>query len=383
MRFVFFLVAFLVSYGSLYPFGFDLEAGRPDAFAALWDTLGEVTERGDVLANIALFLPYGFAGWLACSGASPVARIVIVVGSSLVIGTGLQIAQIYVPARHAHLQDAVWNVLGTVVGMGFAAATRLPSHCAMSLAGRWSAVPAVLVGAWLGYRWMPFVPTLDIQQLKNSLKPLLLTPDLTTLGAVHNCVAWSAFALLWSKVAPGVARERNLWLVVPGIMAVEVLMRNNAISASNVLGAALGLTAWFAWLRRSRVAAVVVASAIMAVLLMRGLEPFALREVQGTFHWVPFRGFLSGSLQHNTTVLFEKVFLYGTFLWVVRDVSGRWTGGAVMLVVVTGFIEAAQVAVRGHVAEITDPVLAVLLAITLKQIERAGADRPPCLRRLG
>jgi hypothetical protein len=53
-----FFVAFLISYGSLYPFSFDIAAidsDRLQLFIGNWDGL---TKTGNTLSNIALFVPF-------------------------------------------------------------------------------------------------------------------------------------------------------------------------------------------------------------------------------------------------------------------------------------------------------------------------------------
>ena len=66
------------------------------------------------LGNIALFAPLGFA--LAWWSRRPLFSLLAGATVSLVC----EAAQHWIPARHASLQDVLWNVLGTLAGMAIA-----------------------------------------------------------------------------------------------------------------------------------------------------------------------------------------------------------------------------------------------------------------------
>lgn len=209
---------------------------------------------------------------------------------------------------------------------------------------------------------MPLVPSLDWQQIKNSLKPLLLQPQLHWTNILHDTVAWAVVACLWITVIPSRRSDRYLFFIVPVIFGLEILIVRNVVSASNVVGAALGLGLWWILLRFIKWRTTLLAFLIASVLVVNGLAPFELRVVSGSFHLLPFRGFLGGSMFVNTASIFDKFFLYGSFLWLVRQGGASLKKATVFGVGLTTLIEIGQVFVTNHTAEITDPLLVLIIA---------------------
>src|SRR5688500_17525507 len=163
-------IAALITYGSLYPFNF----AWPVSHSAAWEKLlfdwTPFTSRGDALGNFALFLPFGFAGVFAAPAHGRSApRVSTIVLASLALATVLQVAQIYFPPRSPALADVVWNMLGA--GLGIVAAWSLKSHLELRPLGWRDAysIPAALIALWISAELLPFVPSLDLQAIKDSV----------------------------------------------------------------------------------------------------------------------------------------------------------------------------------------------------------------------
>ncbi len=110
---IFYTVIFLIVYGSLYPFHFTLDALTVrvvEEFIASWRQAGG---RGDILGNVALFIPFGALGMLTLPVGTSLSRHftnVSLIGFHIAIG--VQVAQLFIPERDAMLGDALWNMLG-------------------------------------------------------------------------------------------------------------------------------------------------------------------------------------------------------------------------------------------------------------------------------
>ncbi len=369
LKHVVFIIGLLIVYGSLYPFNFHAApAGVWAEFFASWHTF---TGRGDALSNILLFLPFGYFAVLAYARK---ARLII---ASFVLAVGVQVLQVYLPGRDANLQDVFWNMLGAGIGMALLPWLR-PSSLGTAGNGNLN-FALLLIASWLAYRLMPFVPSLDWQQFKDSLKPLLLYPQFSPVGLLHDAVAWAVVAYLWSLLCRG--RNTNLWLLVlvGGVFSLEVLIIKNVISVTNVLGAALGVSLWWLWLRRVSSGYVILILLLMLSLLLSGFAPFQLRAAPGDFHWLPFHGFLDGSMIINISVVFEKGFFYGALILLLQQESGRFRFALVTAFLLILAIEIGQMFVYRHTAEITDPLLVLLIAMASK----AMVPGPPMRRRFG
>lgn len=364
MKLLLLLVCILIVYGSLYPF--DFHAMPPGEWTAFLRSWNQLTHRGDVLGNVVLFLPFGYLG------AQLYGRKARLLSSALLLGGGLQVAQMYLPSRDANLSDLIWNLLGTLIGVGIGRVFHFQIE-------RWGAGMArksylwLLMGAWLAYRLMPFVPGLGWQQIKHSLKPLLLQPTLSWINVLHDAVAWAVFACLWYTAHESRHRLRNLLILVMGVLTLEVIIVNNTLSASNVLGASLGLVIWLLWLRHWRNRMSFLSLSMVLMLVVIGLAPFELRVTPVAFHWLPFYGFLGGSMLVNVAVLFEKTFLFGALLWLSQQEGSSPRFATLFALSIIGLIEVGQVFVTGHTPEITD-VLLVLVLLLLQRTLRVGCN---------
>ncbi len=368
MKKVFLLICVLIVYGSLYPFDFrNMGPGDWDHLLASWHGR---TFRSDILSNIVLFVPLGYFGVLAWG------RRWWLVTLALGLGVVLQLLQLFLPSRDANLLDVIWNLLGAGLG---AALTALPL-------ARWSlrggrlhkeeAFVLLLLGAWVAYRLLPFVPSLDWQEIKDSLKPLLLHPRLDYLDLLRNTISWATVAALWPTLWHGRYPWRWLLALGGGVFFLEVLIVDNVLSLANVLGLVLGLMLWRS-LQPLPQATMTMTALLAVALLVEGLWPFELAARPGQFHWLPFYGFLGGSMLINIAALLEKIFLYGALLWLGYLAMGTLRPIVLVLVVLTGGVEFAQIFIAGHTAEITDPLLVLCLALVLKVSVSQGDDAMP------
>jgi len=113
---------------------------------------------------------------------------------------------------------------------------------------------------------------------------------------------------------------------------------------------------------RTRVWRWPLAVACYLAILYRGLAPFVFVAQASQFHWSPFGGFLFAEWSRILPLLFAKLFWYGAAVWVVRRLGVNWyvSGGTAAAFLLA--IEIAQRHIPPHVSEITDPLIAVLLA---------------------
>ena len=278
---------------------------------------------------------------------------------------------------------------GTVIGLAVGASlapvlARLTHSKDLELEGM-SLVPVSLIGTWLAYRLIPFVPSLDVQNIKNSLKPLLVDIQVSISGILENLAAWLVVAYLLQHVQSNKKRDQLLPVLVVAVLGLEVLIVRNSVGASSVIGAVLAVLVWKRYLSGQHQQEGFLVVALLAAIVVSGLQPFVVSPVEAHFNWLPFRGFLGGSMYLNAQSAAEKVFLYGSLVYLLwRTPLHRLAGLAVAVVVVLS-LEWAQIYVVGHTPEITDPVLIVFAALALLALERhdtqmsAATPLPPAL----
>lgn len=381
MNRLFYLICALISYGSLFPF--EIEAAPAGAWAELLATWHKTSSRGDLLGNIILFVPMGMVGvW--CYGRKPwqLATVFIL---AFVLAFALQILQIYIPSRDPSLQDVLWNTVGTGIGMGLALVVPKQTLARENLNLKNNALfLLLLMGAWLCYRLMPFIPTIDFQSIKDSLKPLLLHPQLNGLGLFHDSLAWAAFACMLAAFIKAqnplpLPRRQHLAILTGIALATfcgEILILQNTLSLTNLTGAVLGIALWWFWPQRLGGITTPLALMLALMLILKGLSPFQLSPQAAEFHWLPFHGFIEGSMIMNSTVLFEKFFLYGALLWLLQQEGAGPRFALMTTLILTTGIEIGQLFFVGHTPEITEPFLVLLIAYSQRGLS-PQASLPP------
>lgn len=360
-----------IVYGSLYPFEFDFGAvPREQLIRALFRDWQADSGFGDVLANLVLFLPFGLFGSLAFAGLRPLIRGSVLLGGAVLLAFGLQVLQLWLPNRVPELADGVLNLIGTGFGIGLAALPwqRLGGP-GRSLQPR-ALLPALLLGCWLAYIWFPYVPTLDWYTIKQGLKPLLLEPRLEWLSLLRHTVAWLVFAALWRECRPGHA---SLVAVTAGALVLQAVIADNALELDDVLGAVLGLLIWsMARLDRNPFGPILFL--LVVLIVVQGLWP--LEWQRSPFYWVPFRGFLEGSMLLNLLSLLTKLYFYGALVWLVDRVTRGSRLALIVPVAVTLFVEVAQTRLVGHTPEIGDPLLCALIWSVVRVLQHREGREP-------
>lgn len=370
------LVAFLIGYGSVYPFGFEARTIGAAQLAAFLSTYYGPTTLSNVVANIVLFAPFGFLAPLAArERRHPRWALGLFVVLGAVLAVALQVVQLWLPGRVPALGDALLNFIGIAFGLG---AGLLFDHRrldgAREIARTAALAPIMLALLWIAYRWFPLVPTIDLQNVKDAVKPLLLRPAIDPVRVLHDAVAWLAFFRLLAFTPARALSPMRLAIGAVLVVAAQPLFAGNTISANNVAGVALAL-ACLPVLGRHYASTLIVA-AMLVTLLLVGLQPYRMAAVPNTFHWIPFTGYLDGSMATNALNLVYKGFFYGTAVFLLRDCGSRPLASALTVAIWLAAIEALQMWVAGRTAEVTDPLFALMLGWVLSRFDATARTRP-------
>jgi VanZ family protein len=371
---LFILAVVLIVYGTLYPFVWT-PAALPDILSRFTESLQHRPGGGDALSNVVLFLPFGFFGMQALLQRAPrIGRLLLV----CLLGTGLsfliECTQTFIVGRDTSLFDLLLNGFGTFAGAcaGWIDWNRrlvdgIKSHRPPSL------FPVLLVGAWLGYRLFPYVPTIDFQHVKDAIKPLL-TGIVVPLDVARHFVVCLVIGRLLQSVLPPSRALLAMPVLVLGVIAAKPFLMTRVMNLSEIIGATAAVVAWFAVLARLPVRTGAIAGLLALQVSLQGLLPFALSDQPNAFSFVPFKGFEGGSMSVNLQSFLEKIFLYGGLVWLF--VQSKMKLGIAMAVsaALLASIELAQTHLDGRVAEITDPVLVLIMGAVLYALERSNTS---------
>ncbi len=371
------VVVAVIVYGSLYPFVFRAHGngGLGVAIAALLATWATPTGRGDIISNVLLYVPLGLFAVNALAGLPRALRVALATALGLVICTAVELIQFYEAARDSTMSDVYCNTVGTLLGA--IAGVALHRGIKLPFVGQvaWQPFPVLLLAAWGGYRLYPYVPTIDLHKYWDALKPLVFSPTLTAVDLYRHTATWLVLAVLLEALF-GTHRRRLLFmLLVPAVLFARILIIGTILSPAEVAGGALALLLWLAVLSHVPVRVGIVALLFIGVVVIQSLAPFQFQSSARAFGWIPFLSFMRGAMETNVLSMFEKVFTYGSLLWLLTR-AGLSLGVATAVSAALVFaLRYAQVYMPGRSAEITDFAMVLVLALMMKLLADEPAPR--------
>lgn len=376
-------VVALILYGCLFPFEL-----RSDTGSSGYETFARLRflrpSRGDLVANLLLFLPLGLCLVLALPGSlRRSSRVMLSALAGTLLSLGIELAQVFYETRVSSLTDVVLNAIGSFAG-ALAGIIYLELGKSFSVPGmrhgRPEPVPLAILLLWITYRLAPFVPTIDWQKYKDALKPVFSSPSLSLLEVMRYLAGWLVVSQALRRLWRTQYALPALLLLAAVVVCGRVVVVSKVLVLSELIALVLVPPA-FALLNRSnneRRKALAVALLFLTVIVIEGLKPFELLDTAQSFSWVPFQSSLSDSLELNYMVFFEKCFLYLGLVWLLVS-AGLSVGKASLLeAMVLALIEVTQIWLPGRSAEITDPLLALAAGVMVAVM----GVRPQELNRL-
>ena len=364
MGFLLVLSCALILYGTLYPFSLNFGLHQENVLDLLKMSVGSHVSRGDVIANILLFLPFGFFAMQRVLPRVPrLIRLLIIVVAGAAFSLGIESIQSCLPGRVVSVYDILTNTIGTLLGAVFGWKNRRGKMSKILAGDNPSAIfPVLLLVAWIGCRLFPFVPTLDVQNVKNALKPLFFG-GFSPLDALKSfIITMVVCCLVRNLTKPGGIRTALTFLPL-GVMAVKPFIIGGAISQAEIFGTIPGIAAWWYILSRIPRNTDILALLLMAQIIIYGLSPFVFSSNPGHFSFIPFNGLMHGITTGNVLYLVEMIFIYGALLWLPVKTGWSLSFSLILSVFLLTGIEVMQMFQPSRIPEITDPLLAVILAI--------------------
>ncbi|KQW90172.1 hypothetical protein ASC94_20775 [Massilia sp. Root418] len=402
--------AFLLFYGSLYPFQW---APRTEPlFDFLLHPGAAYLGKVDLVQNVLVYMPFGLllAVWWSRRHRYWTA-LPLAVAAGTLFSVSAEIVQLWLPARVSSAADVAMNLLGTLCGALLAGLLRRDTHSGARLQGwrdGWFARGAiantglVVVALWLLAQTSPLMPVFGLWRWKQALAPAYfqlrgMMPFSLAMLLSLACNFTALALLLRALIKPGKPWWRLYGVLVLAVLACQLLIDGHTLRLEEVAGAALSwplLTLLLAALGRPAsgqlangqptygqpayghpacglpagqsdpaLRAACAAIALLALAMVAGeLSPAHGGWRGGGFNWVPFRGHMR-SLQGFTNIL-EFLWPFMGMAWLARQVSpparhhaiAALGGAAVALGMFA--MEWAQLYVPGRSADITQVMLA-------------------------
>jgi hypothetical protein len=226
----------------------------------------------------------------------------------------------------------------------------------------------LLFYTWLAYQTFPLFPVLSLTRLAVKFRDRFLEASISPLQTFIYLVEWLVVAQLLENVL-GAERTRRLFPFLLLVIPAKLMVAGRTFTWSEVAGGVLAcICSYFLNGYQRRIG--VVGVLIVSMLVLGGLAPYHWSSVANPFSWVPFSGFLQTDQEFGLLIFLRKCFWYGSAIWILRAAGLRLARAAVAVALILWAIEVAQIHLPGRVAEITDPLLALILALILGLSER-------------
>lgn len=356
------IVAAGIAYGSLYPFDFSRPYPIEGIIAQLLNNALTRPSRGDVLANLLLYLPFGFVGaWALLRRFSGAGALTTVVMLGALLSLSIELAQAFTVGRTSSAFDLALNVISTSVGAvaaWLAGAVHQPVHADVR---RYLHDPfaTILAACWLAYRLVPFVPTIDFQHVKDAIRPLLAPGSFAPWTCARHLICWLAFAYLVRVALSSTVSKLALPIVGLAVVFAPIFIAGRVMRLEEVVAVGLASVLWL-FLARSRATRPMLLVLLSAVIVSVELAPFDFSGNYRDFAWLPFSGFIKGTLEVGVFALFEKFFLYGTLIWLLVRSQCPIAPATIMVAVALLALEFAQLLTPDRSPELTDALMVIL-----------------------
>lgn len=370
MRLIWYIVIVFIAYGSLYPFNFDLSRPLPADMGAWLLNWQQRTIRSDVIANILLFIPYGFFGALTIQQKQkryPLLSILMMFGFGIVFALFLQFIQFYLPSRVSHAADALLNAIGLLVGIALAAysnSQRIQRIIPAKL--RFGLSPAFLVLAlWLGWQFFPYIPVFESKQFGQSLDTIVKSTWALSVWLQH-VLFWLIFYHLVQRVLGKEYRLGFIVFVSVFVIIIKLAMYRSQLGWSEISAIPLAIVLHRGIEGRWMVPLIGLSSVLL--LLWSNLFPLRFQNDFNAFQWLPFDDFLKGSTWYNLSELIEESFLLAAIGYFCAKWwrNYQWASGLLLLLAVV--ITSLQLFIVGKNPDITLSVMAVVIGILLVRL---------------
>lgn len=371
------IVIALIVYGSLYPWEFhstQLAASPLWVLIHSWPMGIDRFLIRDIAVNLLIYMPVGVFGFLALrQNFRAEFAVTITVLFALALSSSIEMIQLFDDARDCSGFDVVCNVSGTVFGV---ALSYLYQHWLKGFVVRAERAKLLhpsgailLFYTWLAFQAFPLFPVLSRTRLAEKSRDLFAVFSVSPLETFTYFVEWLVVAQLLESVL-GAERTRRWFPLLLLVLPAKLLIAGRTFTWSELAGAGLAYICSY-FLSGYPWRATVVAGLIVSLLILRGLAPYHWSSVANPFSWRPFSGFLAANREFGMLTFLRKCFWYGSAIWLLGAAGWRLTRAAVAVALLLGAIEVIQIHLPGRVAEITDPLLALILALTLGLLDRS------------
>ena len=371
----------MLVYGTLFPMT-DWRAPGVSPFHLMMQKGLSNSAKSDILTNTLIYAPLGALLVLSFPARLNIAaRVLLVTLISALLSLTLEYCQAYLPGRVPSFGDWLLNTCGGCAGALLALTLATNSKPGASLnrlrsmyfyPGPLANFGLVILGFWVLSQLSPLVPSLDLGNLRDGLKPLwhtLLQPrTVEWIRLAEYAFSITAIGLISSTLW----RTRYLFMMqFAGLAGLVLMLKIPVIGRQLSLEALSGLIAGLcatALLHRSsdRVKHSIAAIALVGTVVAAGIHVPAITGKDAmplfAFNWVPFRSHLSNDIIGIIDIL-GGIWPYLALSYIALRVSGTHRksvaiSGALAVFMMVFALEWKQQFIPGRSADVTDAIIA-------------------------
>lgn len=351
----------LITYGSLYPFSFNLSADISSQLIKVFDFNPLSSSFSDLIANVLLFIPIG----LVYKPAKPnVLDYIVFTSCIFLFAFFIQVLQIWSQSRIPAGSDALWNVAGLLLGYSLSAVfsghfATLSSEIAKSKAV--NKIPMVLLFGFILVDLFPLAPTLALDSIKSNVLNLL-NPDKLSVLSIVKLFSYYTLTLYFATEVMGNKRRVLEFsvLLIPFLLSQVFIMDSqcniNALIAV-LLAIIVSLNVKKDTMQKSTL------FFIYTLIITNGLGTFTYSGASPSLNMVPFAPALSSNTLVNILAFVEKGLYYTTFTFLALQRGYPLFKILGKLFVMVLILELLQVSIAKSTADITEVIVAIIVVI--------------------
>jgi len=194
---------------------------------------------------------------------------------------------------------------------------------------------------------------------------------------------WLTVAALLESIF-GRRRSRLVCAVlIGGVLIAKILIISKIVTLAEVAGATTAYGVWLATLGlhpRARTLFAVIA--LFVFILLWRLEPFTFVAPARGFGWIPLLSFLNGSTDVDVESFLEKVFYYGSLIWLIAASGVQLWKSAVLVALLLLTTSGLEIYLPQRSAETSYAIIALIIGglIALTNGRTVRRRSPQCER---
>jgi len=362
MRGLFLFSTFIIIYGSLFPFDFHYVNWELEGKRALFSTNIFGGRIADILSNILLFLPLGFAGSELISRNKNEQKYYFLLCSyAFILAFGVQILQIYIPQRIPAFYDTLWNMVGTFIGI--LAANLMERRYPHILKSDNKIALFILLIGWVFFLLTPFIFIFEKEIFYQNISVHLNIKEYRISNILMFTAIWIVFGKLLDEM---VHLQRNLFFSLEVIFFTTIILKmfvfQNVIEPEIFTGGVIAIlllhSKLFLKINVYKLALII----LLPMMFYNSLYPFEFIEnPYKKFVWIPFGEIFAPDILQTLRTLSYKFFVYGAIIWCFYKSypNAKWI--IYFLIAYAGLIEILQHFTLFRIGGLTEILIVILL----------------------